>query len=96
MIDIDDFKKINDTHGHVVGDHVLSKLSDILKKMCGGSGNVIARFGGEEFIALAVVNAKNEVLGLTGYTKDNLLFKIFNTPEDATQAKQSNDKVVRI
>lgn len=45
---------------------------------------------------LVVVNAKNEVLGLTGYTKDNLLFKIFNTIEDATQAKQSNDKIVRI
>lgn len=50
MIDIDDFKQINDTYGHVVGDFVLKKLAKILTNIAGGAGNLISRFGGEEFI----------------------------------------------
>jgi diguanylate cyclase (GGDEF)-like protein len=50
MIDIDDFKSINDTHGHIVGDAILRKISGILVRSAGGSGNIVSRFGGEEFI----------------------------------------------
>jgi len=50
MLDIDDFKKINDTFGHIVGDAVLAKLAKILINVAGAPGNVISRFGGEEFI----------------------------------------------
>ncbi len=48
MVDIDDFKKINDTYGHAEGDVVLIKLADTLK-LCLGDENV-ARIGGEEFV----------------------------------------------
>lgn len=64
MLDIDDFKKINDSHGHVVGDFILSRLAGILKKNAGGSGNVIARFGGEEFIILVVECDKEKVINI--------------------------------
>ncbi len=50
MLDIDDFKKINDDYGHIVGDFVLKKLAKILVNVAGGAGNLISRFGGEEFI----------------------------------------------
>ena len=52
FLDIDDFKLINDTHGHLVGDKVLARLGDILK---GGLrvGDVSCRYGGEEFAVLA-------------------------------------------
>jgi diguanylate cyclase (GGDEF)-like protein len=51
MIDIDHFKKINDTHGHHVGDVAIKKIAEII------SGNIkstdrAARFGGEEFVVL--------------------------------------------
>ncbi len=51
MIDIDFFKKINDTYGHLVGDCVLKELSLLLKKYFRGS-DMIARYGGEEFVVV--------------------------------------------
>jgi len=60
VLDIDDFKKINDTYGHVVGDMVLKKLASILIKNVGNSGNVICRMGGEEFVILMVESDKKK------------------------------------
>lgn len=51
MLDIDHFKKINDTHGHAAGDQVLRNLSEILRKSKRDS-DVVCRYGGEEFCVL--------------------------------------------
>lgn len=51
FIDIDFFKKINDEHGHLVGDKVLSSLAQIIKSKVRGS-DFVARYGGEEFVIL--------------------------------------------
>ncbi len=51
MIDIDDFKKINDTYGHNVGDEALKILAKIVYENC--SGMDYCRWGGEEFIIVA-------------------------------------------
>ena len=64
MVDIDDFKKINDTYGHVVGDFVLKKLAQSFKRIAGGAGNVICRYGGEEFIILVAECDKEKLLRL--------------------------------
>lgn len=51
IIDIDYFKKVNDTYGHQVGDTVLGKLARILES-CARMNDIVARFGGEEFTIL--------------------------------------------
>jgi diguanylate cyclase (GGDEF)-like protein len=52
FIDIDHFKKVNDTYGHPAGDHVLSEISGVLSGAIRGE-DVLARFGGEEFCVLS-------------------------------------------
>lgn len=51
MIDIDHFKKVNDTYGHPVGDQVLVAVSRLLKQRLRKS-DVIGRYGGEEFVVI--------------------------------------------
>ncbi|MBA6390594.1 GGDEF domain-containing protein [Colwellia sp. BRX10-3] len=51
LIDIDWFKKINDTYGHGRGDEILIELSSILKKVTRTS-DIVARWGGEEFLVI--------------------------------------------
>jgi len=59
MIDIDYFKKINDTYGHLIGDCVLKELSELLKENFRGS-DIVSRFGGEEiFIIMPFTDVNN-------------------------------------
>ncbi len=51
MIDIDNFKKVNDTYGHDVGDRLLKALADVIRRST-RSSDVAARYGGEEFVVL--------------------------------------------
>lgn len=49
LIDVDRFKSINDTHGHIVGDRVLRQLGELLRREI-RTVDVVARYGGEEFV----------------------------------------------
>jgi two-component system cell cycle response regulator len=51
MVDIDHFKAINDTRGHLIGDTVLRQLGELLKRDA-RSVDAVARYGGEEFVVL--------------------------------------------
>lgn len=51
IIDIDHFKKINDTYGHLVGNVILTELANTLKGFFRGS-DLVARYGGEEFVVV--------------------------------------------
>lgn len=51
ILDIDDFKKINDEHGHVAGDELLKQFAGELRSIC-RSADMIGRWGGDEFIIL--------------------------------------------
>jgi diguanylate cyclase (GGDEF)-like protein len=51
LLDIDHFKVLNDTHGHLVGDNVLRLIAAALRE-CGREYDTIARYGGEEFAAV--------------------------------------------
>ncbi len=58
MMDIDNFKEINDTFGHRIGDKVLKKIANELKKSVRKS-DLIARYGGEEFAEILTYTQKN-------------------------------------
>lgn len=49
LLDIDEFKQVNDTYGHLAGDQVLRQVADLLKEHAADDSRVAARWGGEEF-----------------------------------------------
>ncbi len=52
MLDIDHFKKINDTYGHLSGDQAIKKVSDIINRTVGSNNGLGFRYGGEEFVVI--------------------------------------------
>lgn len=52
LLDIDHFKAFNDHYGHPMGDACLRQVADVLRLGCRRSADTVARFGGEEFIAI--------------------------------------------
>ncbi|WP_373035607.1 GGDEF domain-containing protein [Sulfurimonas sp.] len=63
LIDIDFFKEVNDTYGHLIGDEFLLELTSILKKYTRSSDTII-RWGGEEFIIISLEVDKNASMTL--------------------------------
>lgn len=53
MIDVDYFKAVNDTHGHAVGDQCLQRVAQMIVRSLQRGEDLVARFGGEEFVVLA-------------------------------------------
>jgi diguanylate cyclase (GGDEF)-like protein len=62
ILDIDNFKQVNDTYGHLLGDKVLREVGALLRKHIRG-GDILARFGGEEFvIALPFTDSRGAII----------------------------------
>ncbi len=77
MFDIDDFKKLNDVHGHALGDQVLIGLADIIRSTVRTS-DVACRIGGEEFAVILPSCGAGDALGLARRLKDRLAVMDFD------------------
>jgi diguanylate cyclase (GGDEF)-like protein len=63
FMDIDDFKEINDTHGHLTGDRVLRTFAEEVRK-CMRNTDALIRFGGDEFLAILPNTTLEDASGL--------------------------------
>ena len=80
IFDIDNFKNLNDTYGHQVGDEVLVGLSSVCMQMFRGE-DVFARFGGEEFIVLLPDTDSDEAMDIAERIRQNLSEHKFTSDE---------------
>jgi two-component system cell cycle response regulator len=71
IIDIDYFKKINDSYGHIFSDYVLKKIREILLSRVGEKGS-IARWSGEEFVIFLPAMNQDDVYNLAEHIREDI------------------------
>lgn len=83
MLDIDDFKKINDIHGHSIGDQILIALADMVAVAVRGS-DIVCRIGGEEFAVIMPSCEVSDALGFAARLTDQLAVRTFDPADRIT------------
>ena len=71
FVDLDRFKAVNDTHGHLIGSRLLAEIGSLLKR-CLGPNNAAFRYGGDEFVALLPGMGKSAASGTTIALREDL------------------------
>jgi diguanylate cyclase (GGDEF)-like protein len=71
FIDIDHFKKVNDTYGHTVGDQVLKEAAAVFRSVTEGKGEVY-RYGGEEMVAILPNHSVHEAMAVAERARQTL------------------------
>ncbi len=76
FIDLDNFKSINDTYGHIIGDKLLKEVASVLEGLCRAE-DVLVRFGGEEFVVLMSDTTASEAVILAERIRKKIAGHIF-------------------
>lgn len=86
MLDVDYFKKFNDTYGHLAGDDCLRRIGNVLNTIVGRVPDIAARFGGEEFILILPETEKNGARALAEQIiKDVKTLAIIHSESDVSE-----------
>ncbi len=80
LLDVDHFKRVNDTYGHQVGDLVLREVASIIRAQLRGS-DVLSRYGGEEFSALLANTDTEEAEEVAERIRRCIEERVFNPPD---------------
>ncbi|MBR7801806.1 sensor domain-containing diguanylate cyclase [Undibacterium fentianense] len=88
LMDIDHFKKINDKHGHLVGDHVLREIAAISRRSLRES-DVICRWGGEEFLLLLKNCSLEKATSIAENLRSTIAANDFSRTTDLTKGRLS-------
>jgi diguanylate cyclase (GGDEF)-like protein len=90
LVDVDHFKLVNDTHGHVVGDRVLTHIADVLRTTirpggesddCRAPAAMAGRWGGDEFAVICPSATESEVVALAERVVAGLAARQFRLPD---------------
>ncbi len=76
LLDLDHFKRINDTHGHPFGDHVLKETAKLLQS-CVRSVDIVARYGGEEIVIACPETDQNRAMCLAERVRESMERYVF-------------------
>lgn len=87
LLDVDNFKRYNDTYGHLEGDHVLAGLADVIRREIRGADSAY-RYGGEEFIVIFPETEPDEALIVAERLRQQFAATIF-TPLPGENARTS-------
>ncbi|UCG30181.1 MAG: diguanylate cyclase [candidate division WOR-3 bacterium] len=77
ILDLDEFKRINDTYGHLIGDHVLLTTAEIIKRHL-HSSDIIARYGGDEFCVALTKTPTSKARTVAKKIREEIAAKVFS------------------
>jgi diguanylate cyclase (GGDEF)-like protein len=83
MMDIDHFKRYNDSYGHVAGDHVLMQVANILQEQAEVT-QLVARYGGEEMVIIAPETTKDKAVELGERIRAKIAAYVFAVGQETT------------
>lgn len=83
LIDIDNFKNINDNYGHNIGDTVLKEFSLLLKKFTRET-DIVGRWGGEEFLIIVPFASEESILTLSNHIREGIERYSFSSIKNVT------------
>jgi len=89
LIDIDNFKRINDTYGHKAGDAVLVAVADILTEAMRDANGIVGRIGGEEFALIVIQKDITDVIALADQIRLNIKKASIDTQNSSISATVS-------
>ena len=100
LLDIDDFKEVNDTHGHLVGDKVLIDIARILKN-CTREIDIVGRWGGEEFLIVCPNTNEKEAAKVAEKLRDKIEKNQFDVVGNKTvsfgvSTYKENDSIIKL
>lgn len=89
VIDLDHFKQVNDTYGHLIGNKILIQVTRLLRQETAGMSSIVGRLGGDEFIILLENCSQEKVQELRTRLHQNLQGELFQADPDLIPIKLS-------